>query len=57
VETDPVCQMQVEEDKAVASAEHGGKQYYFCCEGCKEKFTSDPEQYIQALGQESEHKH
>lgn len=53
--TDPVCQMQVEEDKAAATAEHGGKQYYFCSEGCKEKFTSDPEQYTQGSGQESEH--
>ncbi len=53
--TDPVCQMQVEEDKAAATAEHGGKQYYFCSEGCKEKFTSDPEQYVQGSAQESEH--
>lgn len=55
--TDPVCRMQAEEDKAATTAEHSGKQYYFCSEGCKEKFTGDPERYIQALGQEGEHKH
>lgn len=54
---DPVCRMQVQESEAAATAEHSGKQYYFCCKGCKEKFINDPEHYIQALDQESEHKH
>ncbi|MEE8387871.1 MAG: YHS domain-containing protein [Acidiferrobacterales bacterium] len=54
---DPVCRMQVQEDEAAATAEHSGKQYYFCSQGCKEEFTNDPEHYIQALDQESEHKH
>ena len=42
---DPVCGMQISPDKAAASAEHSGKSYYFCCNGCAEKFRSQPEQY------------
>lgn len=33
--TDPVCGMNVEEGKAAATAQHGGKTYYFCSTGCK----------------------
>lgn len=43
--TDPVCGMQVEESKAAATSEHGGKTYYFCSAGCKEKFDEDPGRY------------
>jgi len=39
--------MQVEEDKAAATAEHEGKQYYFCSKGCQETFTGNPKLYIQ----------
>ena len=42
---DPVCGMQVSTDKAAASIEHSGKQYYFCGNGCAQKFTAHPEQY------------
>ena len=42
---DPVCGMQVSTDKAAASSEHSGKQYYFCGNGCAQKFTAHPEQY------------
>lgn len=52
--TDPVCGMQVEEDKAAATAEHEGKQYYFCSKGCQETFVQDPGRYIQALGEEDQ---
>lgn len=48
--TDPVCGMQVEEDKAAATAEHEGKQYYFCSQGCREAFVKDPGHYLQAHG-------
>lgn len=51
---DPICRMQVEEDQAAATAEHDGKQYYFCSQGCKEKFEQDPERYIKALEQPEE---
>ena len=52
---DPVCRMQVEEEKAAATAEHNGKHYYFCSPGCKEKFTQNPDRYLQALDQPEKH--
>src|SRR5437899_12690022 len=44
---DPVCGMTVNPEKAAAHFEHGGKNYYFCCQGCATKFQSDPEKYLQ----------
>ncbi|RYE07344.1 MAG: heavy metal translocating P-type ATPase [Hyphomicrobiales bacterium] len=44
---DPVCGMSVNPATAL-SAEHGGKTYYFCCEGCRTKFTGEPEKYLNA---------
>ena len=32
---------------AVASAEYGGKTYYFRNQDCKEEFLADPERYSQ----------
>lgn len=32
--------------QAKATYEYQGKTYYFCCEGCKEKFIKDPAKYI-----------
>ena len=43
--TDPVCGMQVKVEGARWVAEHGGRQWYFCCEGCRRKFEADPERY------------
>ncbi|HZQ50950.1 MAG TPA: heavy metal translocating P-type ATPase [Bryobacteraceae bacterium] len=45
-ETDPVCGMQVNPEKAAASSEYQGKTYFFCCAGCKKKFDAAPEQYL-----------
>jgi P-type Cu+ transporter len=28
--------------------EHGGKNYYFCCASCKEKFKGEPDKYLSA---------
>ena len=42
---DPVCGMNVDEKTAAATATHGGKTYYFCSAGCKEKFIKNPQQY------------
>jgi Cu+-exporting ATPase len=44
--TDPVCGMSVDPATAKHAAEHGGQTYYFCCNGCKTKFTADPEKYL-----------
>ncbi|WP_341991698.1 heavy metal translocating P-type ATPase [Azorhizobium sp. AG788] len=41
--TDPVCGMQVDIATAKHHASHGGKTFYFCCNGCKTKFEADPE--------------
>ncbi|MFC2007275.1 YHS domain-containing protein [Chloroflexota bacterium] len=43
---DPVCKMEVEEDKAAATSEYEGKTYYFCAKGCKIAFDNDPEKYL-----------
>jgi YHS domain-containing protein len=48
---DPICKMEVEEDKAAATYEYKGKTYYFCAVGCKEKFAQDPERYIKEENQ------
>ncbi len=43
---DPICKMEVEESKAVATSEYKGKKYYFCAAGCKAAFDADPEKYV-----------
>ena len=42
---DPVCKMQVDEKKAVATSEYNGKTYYFCAADCKKAFDSDPQSW------------
>ncbi len=44
---DPVCGMAVDPHTAKHRHEHDGLTYYFCCNGCREKFASTPERYIQ----------
>jgi len=50
-EIDPVCGMPV----VVASARHtvsaGGRDWYFCCGGCRERFLASPERYAAAAPQ------
>ena len=43
---DPVCGMAVDRAAAKHKAEHGGRTFYFCCNGCREKFVSDPARYL-----------
>lgn len=43
---DPICKMQVDENKAAATATHKGKKYYFCALSCKKVFEGDPERYV-----------
>jgi Cu+-exporting ATPase len=45
---DPVCGMTVDPAKAAAHAEHQGETYYFCAKGCAQKFSANPEKYLQA---------
>jgi YHS domain-containing protein len=43
---DPVCGMKIKKSDAKATYEYKGKIYYFCMEGCKEKFVKNPENYV-----------
>jgi P-type Cu+ transporter len=47
-EHDPVCGMNVNPTTAKHRHQHAGKNYYFCCAGCIEKFKSDPNNYLNA---------
>lgn len=42
---DPVCSMQVEVAHAAASTVHAGQQYWFCSDGCRQRFEGDPDRY------------
>jgi P-type Cu+ transporter len=43
---DLVCGMEIEKDTARGPAGHMGKTFYFCSDGCKEKFEREPMRYI-----------
>lgn len=47
---DPICGMTVEIATARHTAEHGGRTWYFCCGGCRERFLATPERYAAAGG-------
>jgi len=48
---DPVCGMTVTPGPDTISAEHDGETYYFCREGCRDKFAADPEKYLNDQGE------
>jgi Cu+-exporting ATPase len=43
---DPVCGMKVDPHRTKHRAQYGGRTYYFCSEGCRNKFAAAPEQYL-----------
>jgi xanthine dehydrogenase accessory factor len=43
---DPVCGMTVMAGAAAMPAEHDGVTYYFCCAGCRQKFSQNPDAYL-----------
>jgi Cu+-exporting ATPase len=45
-EKDPVCGMNVPVATAEWRADHGGKTYVFCCDGCLGAFRADPAKYL-----------
>ncbi len=45
-EIDPVCGMSVDPHTAKYRAEHAGRTYYFCSDGCRKKFEADPAKYL-----------
>ncbi len=47
----PTCgcslvRLGISNDKATTYS-YDGKEYYFCCQGCTDLFTADPEQHLQ----------
>ncbi|WP_205563169.1 heavy metal translocating P-type ATPase [Cohaesibacter haloalkalitolerans] len=50
--TDPVCGMQVTIKDGVRSQDYDGETFYFCSDGCQEKFKADP--YFYASGNSRE---
>ncbi|MEA3219949.1 heavy metal translocating P-type ATPase [Immundisolibacter sp.] len=45
---DPVCGMQVAEDRAAATAQHAGVTFYFCSSRCHDRFVADPAAFVTA---------
>ncbi len=43
---DPVCRMEIDPRKAAAMVSHAGRAYYFCSNGCKEKFLAQPKIFL-----------
>jgi Cu2+-exporting ATPase len=54
---DPVCGMQVNENRAAGKSEHKGKMYYFCSTHCKTTFDKEPEKYAQKPEATAGHNH
>jgi uncharacterized membrane protein YraQ (UPF0718 family)/YHS domain-containing protein len=50
---DPVCGMQVRTADAPARTEHAGRTFFFCCDGCREKFERAPGKYDGATAQDT----
>jgi Cu+-exporting ATPase len=46
---DPVCGMEIEEGKAHARREHGGRTFFFCSPKCETTFAADPGKYAGEL--------
>ena len=45
---DPVCGMTVTPSPAAFPVRYGKATYYFCAEGCRRSFDSDPQRYLAA---------
>lgn len=45
---DPVCGMNVDENKSQYQSHYGGKKFNFCSEQCKKEFDKQPEQYARS---------
>ena len=43
---DPVCGMTVDPQTAAAIVSHDGEEFYFCSQGCAQKFRERPERYL-----------
>jgi YHS domain-containing protein len=45
---DPVCGMNLEENRAEFKTQFAGKKYFFCSEECQQEFESRPEEFAEA---------
>src|SRR5205823_3898352 len=54
---DPVCGMTVDRARAAATREYKGKTYYFCARSCAEKFSAQPEAYLEQARASRPHPH
>lgn len=54
---DPVCGMEVDEQKAAGKSEYKGRTYYFCSPGCKTAFDKEPEKYVGQAHEHGSHHH
>ncbi len=52
---DPVCGMEIDEQKAPLRSEYQGRTYYFCAPGCKAEFERNPQKYVGHQPGESGH--
>src|ERR1043166_4156676 len=43
---DPVCGMTVDPQKAAGSFVYKDQTYFFCSLGCRERFSADPERFL-----------
>lgn len=46
---DPVCRMQVLPAEAAARIDHDGSTFYFCSQGCAEKFSRAPDTHVPSV--------
>jgi len=45
---DPVCKMSIDDKETSLQHDFKGKTYYFCSDGCLERFRSSPDKFIVA---------
>jgi len=53
---DPVCGMIVD-PTVKPSLEHGGRRWFFCCEGCRDKFRVAPGRYANQIAEAKDQAH
>lgn len=46
---DPVCGATVNKDNLTPTCTHRGREFFFCCEDCRQAFEKDPTRYLTAL--------
>lgn len=51
---DHVCGMTVNPATAADEYTYEGKTYYFCAPVCRERFESDPDQYLTSYDEDQE---